>query len=434
MSSSGKNKKRNGNGKKRVAMISVHSDPLAKLGSREAGGQNVYVSELSKHLGRMGWAVDIFTRLTRSRTKKTRKIAKNVTVIYLKGGPRLHIPKENVLEKLPEFLGNFLKYKEENKINYNLIHGHYYDGGWVAMHAKKILRVPMVQTFHSLGHVRLRALQRFEKKEVDVAPFEERLKTEQEIMTSADKIVATNLPEKKDILHYYNFNFEKKIEIIPCGVNFKRFRKINKEKAKEHRNFSKDEKIILYIGRIDGRKGLETIIRALPEVMKEFSKKDENVRFVVVGGKIGKRGDKEDIKEVNRLKEIAKEVGVGENVIFKGKRDQEKLRYYYSAADVFVTAPYYEPFGMTTLETMRCGTPIVASNVGGLPYLIKNRKTGLLFPPGNHKSLSKKIISILKEEKLYEKVASNGEKMVKEEYGWKTIATEIAKLYNELIT
>ncbi len=424
--------KRKGNGKKKIAMISVHSDPLAKLGGREAGGQNVYVKEVSKHLGRMGWTVDIFTRLTRRRTKKVRKIAKNVNVIYLKGGPRFHLSKEKLLEKLPEFLGSFLVYKESNKIDYNIVHGHYYDGGWVAMNMKRVLKIPMVQTFHSLGHVRFRALQNIEK-DTDISDFEGRLKTEQEIMQKADKIIATNLPEKKDILHYYSFNLENKIEIIPCGVNFRRFRKIGKEKARERCGISPEDKALLYIGRIDSRKGIETIIRSLPDVKKETDKQNFNLKLIVIGGKIGKRGDREDIKEIERLKEIARSLGVEENVIFKGKRDQEKLRYYYSAADIFITAPYYEPFGMTTLETMRCGTPIIGSQVGGLPYLIKNRKTGLLFPPGNSSSLAKRIITLLNDGKLQEKIIANSEEMIREKYGWKTIAIDMAKVYNGLI-
>ena len=429
-----KNKKNNGrNGKKRIAMISVHSDPLAKLGGREAGGQNVYLAELSKELGKMGWTVDIFTRLTRRRTKKMRRAAKNVNVIYLKSGPHFPIPKEDLLEKLPEFLGNFLDYKEKNKIDYSLVHGHYYDGGWVATQIKRVLDIPMAQTFHSLGHIRHRALEKFIKDEVDLEPFEERIKTEQEIMRVADKIIATNPPEKRDILRFYSFDFEDKIEIIPCGVNLQRFKKLNKKKARELRKISKDEITLLYVGRLDHRKGIEVTIRALPKVVKEFNKEGKTVKFIVIGGKIGKRGDKSDIKEKERLEEIAENLGVKENIAFKGKRDQEKLKQYYSAADIFITAPYYEPFGMTALETMRCGTPIIASDVGGLPYLIKNRKNGLLFPPGKHSSLSNRIIKLQKDEELQEKLSESGEAMIKERYGWKVVASEMAKLYQQLI-
>ena len=153
---------------------------------------------------------------------------------------------------------------------------------------------------------------------------------------------------------------------------------------------------------------------------------------MIVGGKIGKKGDAADKKEINRLKNIVQELNVDKKVLFLGRRNQEKLRYYYSSANVFVTPPYYEPFGMTALEAMRCGAPIIASNVGGLSYIIQNRKTGLFFPPGNYKSLANRIIKLFQDEKLRNKLIKNAEEMVKENYGWKKVASDISNLYQEL--
>jgi len=420
------------NRKKSIAIISVHSDPSAKLGGHETGGQNVYVSELSKALGRMGWSVDIFTRLTRKRTKIVKSYGKNVNIIYIKAGPRYFISKDKVLEKLPEFLGNFLIYKEENKIDYDIIHGNYYLGGWVAAQIKKIFRVPMIATFHSLGYIRHRTLEKFEKEDINIENFRERVMAEKEIMRASDAIIATNPVEKRDIIYYYDFNLEDKIKIIPCGVNFKRFRKINFENARDYINhFSKEDKIILYIGRIDWRKGIETLIKAFPLVLKRLP--ELNLNIMVVGGKIGKRSDPYDKKEINRLKNIAKELNIEKRILFLGRKNQKKLRYYYSSGDVFVTPPYYEPFGMTALEAMRCGVPVIASDVGGLSYTIHNRQTGLLFPPGDYKTLAKKIIELFKNRKLRNKLIKKAEVEVKENYNWTKIASDMAKLYQELI-
>ncbi|MCK4781729.1 glycosyltransferase [Candidatus Parcubacteria bacterium] len=425
--SNGKN-----NHKKRIAMFSVHSDPSAKLGGHETGGQNVYVSELSKALGRIGWSVDIFTRLTRKRTKLVKAYGKNVNIIYIKAGPRYLIPKDKALEKLPEFVGNFLAYKEENKINYKIIHGNYYLGGWTAAQIKRILRVPMVETFHSLGHIRHRTLEKFEKENINIENFKERLIAEKEIMEAADTIIATNPPEKKDLMHYYDFDLENKIKIIPCGVNLKRFQKVNLENARDYINhFSKKDKIITYIGRIDWRKGIETLIRAFPLVSKRLPELSLNI--IIVGGKIGKKGDPADKKEIARLKDIVKELKIEKKILFLGRRDQKKLRYYYSASDIFVIPSYYEPFGMTALEAMRCGVPIIASNVGGLSYIIQNRKTGIFFPPKNHRILARKIIELLKNKKLRNKLTKNAEVIVKENYGWNKIASDVSKLYQELL-
>lgn len=415
-------------------MISVHSDPSAKLGEHETGGQNVYISELSKALGQMGWSVDIFTRLTRKRKKMVKGYGKNINIIYIKAGPRYFVVKDKILEKLPEFVGNFLNYKEENKINYSIVHGNYYLGGLVAAQIKRILRIPMIETFHSLGHIRHRSLEKFEKEKISIEDFEERLRAEKEIMDTADRIIATSPPEKRDIMHYYNFDLENKIKIIPCGVNLKRFRKINSENAKNYINHSSPkDKIILYVGRIDWRKGIETIIQAFPLVLNKLPKLRKNIKIMVIGGKIGKRGNKDDKQEINRLKDISKRLRIEKKVLFLGRRDQKKLRYYYSAGDIFVTSPYYEPFGMTALEAMRCGIPIIASNVGGLSHVIENRKTGLFFPPGNHKILANKITELLTNNKLRNKLIKNAERLVKENYGWKKVSSEIVKLYQELI-
>lgn len=429
-----KKKKKKNNHRKRVAIISAHSDPSAKLGGHETGGQNVYVSELSKRLGRMGWAVDVFTRLTRKRRKMVRSYGKNVNIIYLKAGPRYFTPKDEVFDKLPEFLGNFLTYKEENKLNYSIVHGNYYLGGLVAAQVKRVLHIPMVETFHSLGHIRHRALERFEKEDVHIEKFEKRLRAEKEIMETADRIIATNPPEKRDLMHYYDFDLEDKIKIIPCGVNLKRFRKINPENARDYTNhLSAKDKIILYVGRIDWRKGIETTIRAFPLVSKKLPKLRKNLKIMVIGGRIGKRGDKADRQEINRLKDITKELGIEKKVLFLGRRDQEKLRYYYSSASVFVTSPYYEPFGMTSLEAMRCGVPVIASRVGGLSSVIQNRKTGLFFPVGNHRILAKKIVELFTNNKLRNGLSRKAEKMVKENYSWENVVSEIAKLYQELL-
>ncbi|MCK4473790.1 glycosyltransferase [Candidatus Parcubacteria bacterium] len=432
MSNKKENHKKNNN-RKRIAIISVHSDPSAKLGGHYTGGQNVYVSELSKSLGKMGWAVDIFTRLTRKRRKMVRNYGKNVNIIYIKAGPRYSIARDKLFEKLPEFLGNFLAYKEENKLNYSMVHGNYYLGGWVAAQIKRILNIPMVETFHSLGHIRHRTLEKFEK-EIDVEQSEKRLRAEKEIMNTTDRIIATSPPEKRDIMRYYDFDLEDKIKIIPCGVNLKRFRKINFENARNYiNNFSRKDKIIIYVGRIEWRKGIEIIIQAFPLVLKKLYALRKNLKIMVIGGKIGKKGDKSDKQEINRLKDITKELGIEEKVLFLGRKDQKKLRYYYSSSNIFITPPYYEPFGMTTLEAMRCGVPVIASNVGGLSYVVQNRKTGLLFPPGNHRILANKIVELFTNKKLKNKLIKNAEEMVKENYGWKKVSAEIAKLYQELL-
>jgi len=431
-----KNRNKRNNQQKRVAIISVQGDPLAQLGGQETGGENVYVLEVSKCLSQMGWLVDVFTRLTRKRKKMVRNYGKNVRLIYLKAGPRYFIPKEKVFEYLPEFIGNLLTFKEENKLHYNIIHGNYYLGGWIGVQLKRILKIPLVQTFHSLGHIKYHTLERFGKENVDTEQFQNRIRIEKEIMESTDKIIATSPPEKRDILQYYDFDLENKIEVIPCGVNLRRFRKINLENARNYiknPNFSLEDKIILYVGRLDWRKGIETLIRAFPRVVEKLSDMKDHLRLVIIGGKIGKKGDIADKQELRRLEGIVKELKIEDKVLFLGRRDQKQLRYYYSAADVCIIPSYYEPFGMTALEAMRCNVPVIASNIGGLSYTIKDGKTGLLFRRVRSKILANKIVKILTKEKLANKLKKNADLMVKDEFGWKKIGPAISKLYQDLL-
>lgn len=431
-----KNKNKRNNHQKRVAIISVHGDPLARLGGHETGGQNVYVLEISKHLARKGWLVDVFTRLMRKRKKMVRSYGKNVRLIYLKAGPRYFIPKEQAFKQLPEFVGNFLAFKAENKLHYNILHGNYYLSGWVVAQLKRILRVPMVETFHSLGYIKYHTLERFGKENIDTEQFQARIRAEKEIMEAADKIIATSPPEKRDILQYYNFDLESKIEIIPCGVNIKRFRKVSFERAREHirmPKFSLEDQIILYVGRLDWRKGIESLIKAFPLVLKKLSKMRKHLKIVIIGGKIGKRGDKADKKEFHRLENIAKGLKLEDKILFLGRRDQEKLRYYYSSANVCVIPSYYEPFGMTALEAMHCNVPVIASKIGGLAHTIKDGKTGLLFPRGKERMLSNRIVKVLKKKKLRNRLQNNAYPMVKEKFSWQKIACQISKLYQQLM-
>ena len=427
------NNNKNNNRRKRVAMISVHSDPLAKLGGHHTGGQNVYVMEVSRYLGHLGWSVDIFTRQTRKRKQLIKNIGKNVRVIYIKAGSRHYVFRDKLFDTLPEFLGNVLTFKTENKLDYNIIHGNYYLEGWVAAQLKNALRVPMVQTFHSLGHVRNNALIRLGQEPDDSELFKNRIRSEKEVMQASDFIIATNPREKEDILNYYDFNFENKTTIIPCGVNLKRFRKVSMDTARNTINgFSKETKIIMYIGRLDQRKGIETLLRSFPLVLNNFPSHKENFKVIIIGGKLGKKADPDDKREMRRLEGIAKEMGIEQQTNFWGRRNQERLRYYYSSADVCVIPSYYEPFGLTALEAMRCGTPVVASNVGGLTFTVQDNKTGLSFPAKDEKQLAEKITSLLKNQKLRERVCENAY-VFASEFGWKKIVSDISKLYQQLL-
>lgn len=418
--------------KKRIAMISVHGDPLAKLGYLESGGQNVYVYELSRELGRLGWEVDVFSRLDRKQRKKIIKYGKNIRVIRLKAGPEKFVRKYELFDYLPEFIASFINYKKDNKLDYDLVHGHYWEGGWVAMQIKRLFNIPMVQTFHSLGYIRYNTLKNF--KDQVITDFEKkyRFKIEQEIMNSSNIIVATSDFEKEDFAKIYKITTSK-IKIIPCGVNIKKFRQINKTEAREKIKMSLDEKMILFVGRLEWRKGIATLINGAGEFIKDNLEMKEKIKLYIVGGSIGKRGSRLEKEELRRLKDIARNLGIRENIIFMGNLPQDKLKYYYSAADVCVIPSYYEPFGLIPLEAMSCKAPVIASATGGLRFTVQDNKTGLLFPPRQPKALAEKLEIIFNNKDLVEKIIKQARTNVKEKFNWTIVARQMACLYKDII-
>ncbi len=413
-------------------MISVHSDPLAKLGYLESGGQNVYIYELSKKLSRLGWKIDVFTRLDKKKKKRVICYEKNIRVIRIEAGPKKFIRKYDLFGYLPNFVSSFIDYKTANKLDYCLVHGHYWEGGWVAMQIKRLFQIPMVQTFHSLGYIRHNTLKKF-KAQV-ITEFEEkyRFKIEQEIMNTANNIVATSDYEKKDMVEFYKVDCGN-IKIIPCGVNIRKFKPITKTESRNKIKVPLEDKLIVFVGRLEWRKGIETLIQGVSELLKiNPALKKDKLKMFIIGGSIGKRGSKLEKEELRRLKDISEKLNVREIITFVGSLPQEKLRHYYSASDVCVVPSYYEPFGLIPIEAMACKIPVIASSTGGLQYTVKDRKTGLTFPPRKHKILAQKINIIFTDKKLTEKIIKQARANVKENFSWRVIAQKMNDLYKNV--
>lgn len=413
-------------------MISVHGDPLAKLGYLESGGQNVYVYELSRELGRLGWQVDVYSRLDSKQRRKVISYGKNVRVIRIEAGPKKFVRKYDLFNHLPEFISSFIKYKEKNKLDYSLVHGHYWEGGWVAMQIKRLFNIPMVQTFHSLGCIRYNTLKKF--KDQAITDFEKnyRFKIEREIMSSADIIIATSDYEREDFINLYKID-SANVKVIPCGVNVKKFHHVSTAEARNKIKVSADDKVILFVGRLEWRKGISTLIQGMGELLKTSETPKDKLKLLIVGGSIGKRGSTIEKEELKRLKEIAKKLDILDNITFTGNLPQEKLRYYYSAADVCVVPSYYEPFGLIPLEAMSCKVPVIASDTGGLRFTIKEGKTGLLFTPRQPKILAEKLKAIFEDKELSDKLVKQARTNIKENFEWGIVAKNMSELYKSAL-
>lgn len=412
--------------KKIVAMF-CHDDPLALPGSHDTGGQAVYVKALIEGLDKKGWAIDAFVRLDSIYRKIISRIGKRSRVIRLKAGPIKYISRNQLFEYLPEFYKNFLEFVGYQN-PYLLFHGHYWTGGWVAKEAHLRFKKPLIENFHSLGLVGQETKKRLLKNQNEYEYFVKRLNIENEIIKNASVIISLAESEKDALIKLYGCKLEKCI-VIPGGVNLKQWKKIEKSKARKLISVNNQDFILLYVGRLEWRKGIGTLITAASLLKKEIRK----LKVLIVGGKIfGKERNIDDVKEYERLKLIAEKCGVGDIIRFVGRISHSQLPIFHSAADIFVIPSYYEPFGLVTLEAMASKIPIVASNVGGLANIIENGKNGLLFDSRNPQDLKEKILLIYNSQDLRENLIRAAYKKIPV-YSWEIIINKINNIYNKLI-
>jgi len=414
---------------KRVAIFTPHSDPLAHLGSQQAGGQNVYIKFLTRELSKLGWQIDVFTRWDHINKKQLVILDKNLRLIRLKCGKIGYISKSELINLLDEFYQNFLIFTNfENP--YSLFHGHYWDGGFVGKLAADQFKKPLVVNFHSLGLIRQETQKKYLKDQNEYEYFVKRLNIENEIIKSSSKIISLAETEKETLIQLYGAPKEKCL-VIPGGTDIKQWNiKITKEKAREIIGLPKDIFLLLYVGRLEWRKGIGTLIATVGKLKNEIP----NLKLFIVGGKIfGKNKNQDDFKEYERLKNVALKEGVENLIKFVGMIQHSNLPVFYKTADILVIPSYYEPFGLVALEGMAAKVPIIASDVGGLAKIIEDQKTGLLAEPRNVDSLKEKILTLYQNKKLGETLVNNAFEFVKN-YSWEKIAKEIEKVYNDLIS
>jgi glycosyltransferase involved in cell wall biosynthesis len=405
--------------KRQIAFISEHASPLAVLGGVDSGGQNVYVAETAKQLARMGFEVDIFTRSESPTVPRVVRWLPGVRVVHIKAGREAVMPKEQLLQHMPEFREGMLDYILTHNKTYHLIHAHFFMSASVAADLKEILNIPFVVTFHALGMIR----RMFQGKNDGFPPT--RIEVEKRAMRKADYIIAECPQDEADLIEHYDANPDR-IIVIPCGFNTDEFYPVAKSTARSILRIAENERILLQLGRMVPRKGVENVIRALSLLKKDGC----NCKLLVVGGE---SEVPEDHPEMRRLRRIAEDGDVADRIVFTGRKDRYALKYYYSAADIFVTTPWYEPFGITPLEAMACGTPVIGANVGGIKFSVADGETGFLVPPADAGALADKISILLENEELCSKMKRNGFRRVNELFTWKKVCDQLNELYHHVI-
>jgi len=408
--------------KSRIAFISEHASPLSAIGGVDAGGQNIYVGELARQLAKKGYEVDIFTRREDAQLPQCLQWANGVRIVHVDAGPARCIPKEQLLPHMGAFRNNMLQFIQQHGIRYKLVHANFFMSAQVAAELKQALHLPFVVTFHALGHIR-----RLHQGEQDKFP-PERIAIEEAVIQQADCIIAECPQDKDDLLQHYKAPAGK-IAVIPGGVNPDEMYPVDKQIARMRLKLPPDETVLLQLGRMVPRKGVDNVIQALSRLEYTGSK----VRLLIVGGEEEVCGQGFN-PEMARLKQLAKDLGVATSVTFTGQRPRDELKYYYAAADLFITTPWYEPFGITPLEAMACGTPVIGANVGGIKYSVQDGKTGLLVPPQQPEVLAQKMGMLLHNKPLLQEMSANAIKRVHTFFTWQRVAHLVHNVYEKVIT
>src|SRR5215217_93942 len=408
--------------KRQIALISEHASPLSLLGGVDSGGQNVYVAQLAKNLAGAGYEVDVFTRRDSERLPETAEWLGGVRIIHVPAGPPSFVRKEALLPFMDEFRDYVLKFCKYQREIYDLIHANFWMSGLVAADIKRALGIPFVITFHALGRVR-----REHQHETDGFP-NARFEIEDRIVEEADHIIAECPQDDEDLIRLYNAE-PSRVTIIPCGFDPSELCPISKALARITLGFAPDERIILQLGRIVPRKGIDTAICGFARLLKDHH---TPARLVIAGGE-SEVPDSSVTPELGHLQQIARDEGVAEQVAFVGRRGREVLKHYYSAADVFVSTPWYEPFGITPVEAMACGTSVVGANVGGIKFSVRDGETGYLVPPNDPEALAERIAHLYKHPKLMDVLSRQAVRRANDLFTWSKVASAVASLYEEVI-
>jgi glycosyltransferase involved in cell wall biosynthesis len=406
---------------RRIAFLSEHASPLALLGSEDAGGQNVYVHEVSRNLAALGYAVDIFTRRDSPSLAETIEWGPGVRVVHVTAGPTCFILKDEIWPYMREFRDNVRRFMERTGARYDLIHGNFWMSGWAAVELSRSLSLPVVQIFHAMGKTKRR-----HQAEADTSP-PQRIAVEVEVVRSADRLIAQCPSEAAELVDDYGAE-PGRVVTIPSAVNAEVFRPVPQAEARERIGFPRNDPLVVYVGRMLPRKDPRNIVRAVALL----TGRGVPTRLLVVGGESAEP-DRTATPEIGALQDLAAALGIADRVHFTGKRQADVLRYYYSAGDVAVTTPWYEPFGLTPLECMACGRPVVGSAVGGITSTVVDGKTGLLIPPRDPTALADALQRLLLHPEMRERMGRQARARVEAEYTWPLVARRTAALYETLL-
>jgi D-inositol-3-phosphate glycosyltransferase len=394
----------------RVAMLSLHTSPLAVLGrSRDAGGMNVYIRELATHLGRIGTAVDVFTRWTDPTLPQIIPLNAHARLIHIPAGPIAPLPKDLLLPLTRTFTAGVECFAVSNRCDYDLIHSHYWLSGVAGLRLARHWGAPHLMMFHTLA--KLKQAARPEEQELPV-----RAEREEQILRQSDRVIVATEDEREQIARLYGVA-SCHLRTIPCGVDLERFapdgRQADRLRLRQSLHLD-DAPVILAVGRLDPLKGADIL-------MQSVARMHTSAQLVLLGG------DAND-PERARLQALAADLGLTQRLRFVDAVPHEALPAWYRGADVLAVASHYESFGLVAVEALACGTPVVASQVGGLPSIVQDNVNGALVPTHTPEAFAARFDELLHQPTTLARLAANARPSV-QRFGWAAITAEVAALY-----
>jgi glycosyltransferase involved in cell wall biosynthesis len=416
-----------------IAIISDHASPLASPGGVDCGGQNVYVAHVAAELARAGHRVDVFTRRDDPAQPPVVSagagLPPRMRVIHVPAGPERFVPKEELLPLMPEFCDALSACCAPRRRHgpegadtdgYDVVHANFFMSGLAALRLRETFGTPFVITFHALGKVR-----RLYQGSADAFP-PERAVIEDMLVAEADAVIAECPHDRDDLVEHYAADPER-VEIVPCGVDLTELHRVSRGLRAEY-GIGEDEFLVLHVGRLVKRKGVDNVVRGVAELRRCHG---VNARLLIAGGESA-QPDPALTPEIGRLMEIAEEQGIAGRVIFAGRQPRERLRHFYSAADVFVTTPWYEPFGITPLEAMACACPVVGAAVGGIRHTVADGVTGYLVPPNDPGQLAERLARLAGDPERRRVFGQAGLRRVRRHFTWRLVADELARVYRKV--
>lgn len=402
---------------RRAAILSYHSSPLEEPGVGDSGGMTIFVRELTGALARRGVATDIYTRAT-GPTREVSHLSDRVRVIGIEAGPRRTVPKDELASYLPEFARGIQAFAARSEISYDLVHSHYWHSGLAGKVVSRSWDVPLVHSHHTLGLVKNRMLAPGDSPEP-----RGRLEGERHVIQSADVLVASTEEEWGQLSCLYGAPHDR-LKIVHPGVDHDVFSPGDRSKARRLLGLS-DALTVLFVGRIQRLKGLELAIRAVEQLVPAL---DHPVTLLIVGGPSGPGGD----DEVDRLRRLVVDLELQDSVHFVGPQPHSRLPSFYRAADALVVCSHSESFGLAALEAQACGTPVVATPVGGLAHIVSDGVSGLLVDTRDPSVFAGRLKTVLADEDLRR---SFGKAAIEAaaNFSWENTADELHSLYECLI-